>query len=387
MPGQVHAGRPRIVSGDSAPGRGPVDHVVILDGTMSSLKPGFESNAGLTFGLLSDIAPESRMRVFYHPGDQWSGVWNWRDVAEGRGMGRQIREAYGFISTRYRRGDRIFLFGYSRGAYAVRSLAGMIDMVGLLRSKHATVANIRTAWRLYRTRAEDHMGKFASAWCHADTRIEMVGVWDTVRALGFRGPRGRPGIRTILQTEARLFGLPWPFAWRVPPDPFRFHNHTLGPRVRHGFQALALDEDRLAYAPVIWDSPPGGAGHVEQVWFRGAHGDVGGHILSWTRARPLSNIPLAWMLEKAEACGMSLPDGWRGRFQLDASAPPSGTYSGWGVLFLLRKKRRVGADPSEYIHPSAAPHGNLPLAPEGVPGRPAVAGRACDDQPDSRASA
>ena len=102
---------------------------------MSSLLPGRETNAGLTFRLLREGGRIQRMSLYYEPGIQWTSWTQARDVIQGRGMNRQIRRAYGFLASRYRPGDRIFLFGYSRGAYAVRSLAGVIDRVGLIRGR------------------------------------------------------------------------------------------------------------------------------------------------------------------------------------------------------------------------------------------------------------
>ena len=107
---------------DFGPRRGPVTHVVILDGTMSSLEPGNETNAGLTYRLCREMG--SQLSIYYEPGLQWRDWRSARDVIMGRGINRQIRRAYGYLASRYRPGDRIFLFGYSRGAYAVRSLAG-----------------------------------------------------------------------------------------------------------------------------------------------------------------------------------------------------------------------------------------------------------------------
>jgi hypothetical protein len=131
-----------------------------------------------------------------------------------------------------------------------------------------------------------------------------------------------------------------------------FHNHQLGPSVKHGFHALALDETRAVFAPVLWDCPPDWQGNVEQMWFRGAHGDVGGHIGHMARARPLSNIPLVWMLDRATACGLALPEGWQARFPCNPDAPATGTWRGFGALFLLRRRRIVGRDRSEHFHPS-----------------------------------
>lgn len=313
------------------PVRGRVDHVIIIDGTMSSLEPGLETNAGLTYKLLSE-ARNAHMSVRYEAGVQWQAWRSTIDVIEGRGINRQIRRVYGFLASRYRPGDRIFLFGYSRGAYAVRSLAGVIDRVGLLRAEHATERNLEIAYRHYRRGIDGTAQRaFVRRFCHEAAPVEMVGVWDTVKALGFRAP----------------------IAWRWAEERHAFHNHALGPSVRRGFHALALHETREVYAPVLWSSPDGWEGQMEQVWFRGTHGDVGGQLSGYEAARPLANIPLVWMLGKAEASGLDLPEGWRARFPCDPDAPSIGSMRGWGKLFVLRKKRIVGLHPSEAIHPTA----------------------------------
>ncbi len=314
------------------PVRGRVDHVIIIDGTMSSLRPGCETNAGLTYKLLKSV-PNSHMSVRYEAGVQWQAWRTTLDVIEGRGINRQIRRVYGFLASRYHPGDRIFLFGYSRGAYAVRSLAGIIDRVGLVRAEHATERNIEIAYRHYQRASEGAAHRaFVKRFCHEDAPVEMIGVWDTVKALGFRAP----------------------VVWRWSETKHAFHNHHLGPAIRHGYHALALDETREAYTPVLWRCPEGWDGHVEQMWFRGTHGDVGGQLDGFTEARPLANIPLVWILGKAEGCGLSLPEDWRALFPCDPEAPSVGTTRGWGKLFVLRRKRIVGTDPSERLHPTIA---------------------------------
>jgi uncharacterized protein (DUF2235 family) len=306
--------------------RGPQTHVIILDGTMSSLHPGCETNAGLTHKLLREVTGVS---VFYEAGIQWR---DWRrapDVMMGRGINRQIRRAYGWLASRYRPGDMIFLLGYSRGAFAVRSLAGVIDGVGLLRAECATERNIRTAYRHYQGARDSTAAEaFRRVHCHPAVMIEMVGVWDTVKALGLR----------------------LPLLWKLSEPAHAFHSHHLGASIRHGFHALALHETRAVFAPVLWDCPPGWSGSVEQVWFSGTHGDIGGQLGGFRPARPLANIPLVWMLEKAEGCGLPLPAGWRVRFPGDADAPSVGTWRGWGRLFILRRLRVVGRDRSERLH-------------------------------------
>lgn len=323
--------------------RGRVDHVIILDGTMSSLEPGQESNAGLTYRLLAEAGPSVHRTLYYEPGLQWRGWRRGLDIVRGRGIGGMIRRAYGHLASHYRAGDRIFLLGYSRGAFAVRSLAGVIDRVGLLRQDAAIERNVHLAWRHYRGDPGSAAAQaFAAAHCHAEAPIEMLGVWDTVKALGIRLP------------------LLWMFAERDSA----FHNRQLGRHVRHGFQALALDETRVVFSPVLWSCPPGWEGNVEQVWFRGAHGDIGGQLGDFEAARPLANIPLTWMLGRAEACGLTLPEGWRARFPCDATAPMVGTWRSWGKWFLYRRRRRVGRDRSERLHETVPPRtrNRLPAA-------------------------
>lgn len=315
--------------------RGPVSHVIILDGTMSSIAPGQESNAGLIYKLLSDlIGPE--VSVYYEGGVQWTSWKNTHEVMMGRGINRQIRRAYGYLASRYRPGDKIFLFGYSRGAYAVRSLAGVLDRVGLLRTDSATERNVQLAYRHYRAGGHSEAARaFARETCYPDIAIDMIGVFDTVKSLGLR----------------------LPLLWKLTEGNHAFHNHALGRCVRAGFHALALEESRAVYAPVMWHSDPDWSGRLEQVWFGGTHGDVGGQLGGYIEARGLSNIPLVWMLLQAELHGLPLPEGWRRRFPMDADGPSVGMWRGWGRMFLIRERRETGRDPSERIHESAIARG------------------------------
>ena len=329
------------------PVRGSRDHVIIIDGTMSRLEDGHETNAGITFKLLSEVAQASRTSVRYEAGIQWQSWRHTLDIIEGRGINRQIRRVYGFLASRYHPGDRIFLFGYSRGAYAVRSLAGVIDRVGLLKAEHATERNIQIAYRHYQRAVCGAAHKaFVKKYCHADAPIEMIGVWDTVKALGFRAP----------------------VIWRWAEKAHAFHDHSLGQSIRHGYQALALHETRDAFTPVLWETPEDWPGHVEQMWFRGSHGDIGGQLVRFLPARPLSNIPLSWVLGKAEASGLALPEDWRERYPEDPHAPLAGSWRGWGKYFLLRSRRVVGEDPSETVHPSAYLERDPPDEDARVPG-------------------
>ncbi len=274
---QEHSPRARL--------RGPRTIVIVLDGTMSTLEAGYETHAGVTYRLCSEMG--SAVSVYYEAGVQWQSWRGTLDVLMGRGINRQIRRAYGYLASHYHPGDRIYLMGYSRGAYAVRSLAGVIDQVGLVKAEHANVRNIRTAYRHYQMGGNsDSEQAFVRRYCHDVVPIEMVGVWDTV---------------------------------------------------------------------VMWECPDVFPGRVEQVWFSGAHGDVGGQLGGFEAARPLANISLVWMLDRAAECGLPLPDGWRNRFYTDKDAPSVGTWRSWGKIFLLRKARIVGRDATERLHETVRP--------------------------------
>lgn len=307
------------------------NHIVIIDGTQSRLGQDEETNAGLLFKMFRETLDPKQTTLWYHPGIQGHGFWNWVTIASGWGMNQLIYDGYAQLASNYRPGDKIFLFGFSRGAYAVRSIAGMIGIVGLLRAQNVTERNLQFAFRLYESQASKTACEtFQSIHCHTNPKIEMIGVFDTVKALG----------------------LPYPILTYLAPMATEFHSTNISAPVESGYQALALDEDRTAYRPVIWDTDENWKGHLEQVWFKGAHADIGGHVWKYPRSRPLSNIPLIWMGENAQKHGLSLPENWQSRFPTDVNAPAVGPNAGIGKFFLLRTKRRQGEKPFEYMHSS-----------------------------------
>ena len=155
----------------------------------------------------------------------------------------------------------------------------MIGRVGLLTPRHATERNTRLAWRLYQRGGQERTLAGFRRRCHAEVTIEMVGVFDTVAALGVR----------------------LPLVWMLTEGQHRFHDHRLGGHVRFGAQALGLDETRAVFQPILWDAAE--ADRVEQRWFRGCHADIGGQLNGHEAGRPLANIPLVWMLDHAAARG------------------------------------------------------------------------------------
>lgn len=226
--------------------------------------------------------------VLYH-----EGVGNARGLARmlggafGWGLSRNVRACYRFLVDNYHPGDELYLFGFSRGAYTVRSLAGMIRNSGLLRSEHAHL--IPRAYDLYRNRSrETHPNSvearaFRTAYAH-DVRITLLGVWDSVGALGV------PTVGPIGAWSRRRHG---------------FHDVTLSGHVDHAYHALALDERRRPFQPALWEVDTPGQ-DVEQVWFAGVHANVGGGYEDCG----LSDVALEWMMERAGDCGLEFCDGY-----------------------------------------------------------------------------
>ncbi len=312
--------------------RDPITHIVIMDGTLSSLDPGRETNAGLTFKLCKEAARNRNMLVRYEAGIQWSSLKDTRSVIEGRGINEQIKRVYGALASRYRAGDKIYLFGYSRGAYAVRSLAGLISRVGLLKIDEASQRNVETAYRYYQTDPNSPASKeFSELKCHSDVPVEFLGVWDTVDAVGIQ----------------------LPLLWKFSSVFHKFYDLVPSKNIKNVFHALAYHERRIAYEPVMfWTNPYNTKQRLEQMWFRGTHADVGGQISNFVDDRLLPNATLGWMLEKAEDSGLKLPNGWRDRYEADALGKSAGQNRGWGKLFWFRRKRLTCRDPSEVLHPS-----------------------------------
>lgn len=190
--------------------RPPTTHVVLMDGTFASLADGRRSSIGRIHRLLTGqlgAMPPGRIRIHYGMGQQWARWRTLPDLIMGRILESRITEAYGWLASGYHPGDRIFMMGYSRGAFAVRSLAGMIGRIGLLRADAATERHIRLAWRYYSEGGTAQaLGAFRRRRCHAAAPIRMLGCFDTVMALGLR----------------------LPILWMLTEPRFRFHDAHLG---------------------------------------------------------------------------------------------------------------------------------------------------------------
>jgi len=204
----------------------------------------------------------------------------------GLGLSNNIIQCYQFLSHNYVPGDEIYLFGFSRGAYTVRSLAGLISKVGLLPKDE--IFFMREAYSLYRNRnenADDFKNKHKSQ----DAKIRFIGVWDTVGALG----------------------IPVGFLKGITNKKYQFHDVKLSSNIEHGYHALAVDEKRKAFEPTLWDPEANLGERVEQRWFIGSHTNVGGGF----EKDGLANIPLHWLKGKAFKLGLEFDDNFLGYYR------------------------------------------------------------------------
>ena len=216
--------------------------------------------------------------VFYHDGIGTRGPLDRvTGGAFGSGMENNIRVLYRFIVYNFEPGDELYLFGFSRGAFTVRSLAGFMHKVGLIeKDDDYYVPEIYGCY-------ERNLGPGTPEWTKAfhnvkGTRpcppIRFIGVWDTVGALGAPGLLGQ------------IFNK----------DKYKYHDVGLNPAIEHAYHALAIDERRKPFAPDIWTRPAGWQGQLEQAWFPGVHSNVGGGYAP----DGLANEALQWIVEKAE---------------------------------------------------------------------------------------
>lgn len=285
--------------------------------------------------LFEATVARTDQRPVYVPGVGTGGKWASRfgrllnkvgGGAFGWGLNGTIKQAYRALAMLYKPGDSIMIFGFSRGAYTARSLAGMIRKVGII--ENPTAARVDAAFDVYRLRGpENHPDspavitkrralspRFATSakemiWRKDHpleqpepephlVQVDFLGIWDTVGALGI---------------PPSILG---PIAW-LWNRKYRFHDTRLSGLVKSARHAVALDERRVFYRPSLWDNleqnliddglnkgDRSATRPYQQIWFIGTHGVVGGSGVT----RGLTAVTLDWMAEGARAAGLELKD-------------------------------------------------------------------------------
>lgn len=288
--------------------------ILFFDGTWND--PQDRTNVFRLAQQVHEHDDDIRQRFFYDPGVGTGRLGHYLGGISGYGLSQNLRQGYEWLARRYTEGDEIWIFGFSRGAYTARSLAGMLRKCGLLRV--VTPGLLDKAENLYRDKAlTPDNGRCDTFRRHYSQtpRIHFIGVWDTVGALGIPG--------TSLSETGK-------YAW---------HDTRLSGSVNYAYQALALNEYRAAYAVPLWVSDDGekkaGNREVEQRWFIGAHANVGGGY----GEDPLADITLQWMSEKATAAGLQLntftaaDNAWQTRPRDSFSEFLRGWYARWRRFF------------------------------------------------------
>lgn len=326
--------------------------VICADGTGNTAIKGRGTNV---FKLYEAVDQTGRARpgttlqvAIYHDG-VGTEQWKWYRLltgATGLGLSRNIKQLYGELARVYAPGDKIFLFGFSRGAFTVRTLAGLIHACGILdlgryRTNEELAAAADSAYAEYRKRYATWLGERLHGKRPIDapalrrrfsvtipefedpargTLIEFLGVWDTVDAVGLP-------IRAADFVDRVIY-------------PFKFPDRMLNTSVGHACHALALDEERESFAPVLWDekgeTKTAGPGRIEQVWFAGVHSNVGG---GYPR-QGMSLVALDWMMSKAEAHGLRFVDADRlaYRHHADVGDKLYDSRGGMGVFYRWRPR-------------------------------------------------
>ena len=266
----------------------PKKIIISFDGTWNTPDPNQEVDGNsstniwkLHDAILSTDTSGVKQDKWYEKGVGTEWYNKFRGGAFGVGLSEKIQEGYKHLANTFEEGDQIFIFGFSRGAYSARSLVGLIRNAGLLRQQH--VGLVPEAYSLYRTRdegADSENAKFFRKENSREVTIHFLGVWDTVGALG-------------IPVES--------FEW-FNKSFYQFHDTELSGIVKNAFHAIAIDEHRKSYQCSLWDPKEKPNQTIEQVWFSGAHANIGGGYDN----DPLSDISLRWMMEKAQNCGLAL---------------------------------------------------------------------------------
>lgn len=237
-------------------------------------------------------------QVFY----DW-GIGSYHDEfiagATGRGLHKNIMDDYRYIVQNYAPGDEIHLFGFSRGAYTIRCLCGLINNCGIVTRPDAEL--IQQAFDHYKKSSKpwapggDKAIAFRERHAHPDRDVHFVGVWDTVGAMG------------IPISFLGLF-----------EDSDEFYDTKIGRNVHIARHALAIDEHRDDFRPTVWQPREGM--DMQQVWFAGAHSNVGGSYAPDKDGTALSDNALKWMIQHANDAGLTVEDHLPARVRPNPSA-------------------------------------------------------------------
>ena len=294
--------------------------IFCADGTWD--EPGKDTNVYKIYKALTTSADQV---PYYDDGVGSDGlaIQKLAGGAFGTGLYQKIKDGYTKLAHAYEKGDQVYIFGFSRGAYTARCLAGMVAVCGLP-TANFTDAVVDTAFQAYRDkiRRADLLAQINKTCDLFDAKLTMVGVWDTVGSLGIPA----------------MFG-------GVDPIVYGFLDTTLHPDVLNAYHAMAIDEKRAEFPATLWTSAPAPGQTLEQVWFCGVHCDVGGSYPDDSNGSALSDLTLAWMMSKAAALGLQFDSTVLAKYALpmDPKFALDTKHESWNVLWAFWKRRAIAA--------------------------------------------
>lgn len=344
----VIVGRPAEKSGSQPTFAGAEQRqkrlAVYLDGTWNSVDS--NTNVWRMRALTATKSKDDQPQLVYYS----VGVNGVLGGMFGQGLDDNIRLAYEWLIENYNDGDEIFIFGFSRGAYTARALAGLIAIDGVLKAdspigvaelfERYKKGNEETIWRLREMQSSSDSANLSEQerWLLKYSQpadVKMIGVWDTVGSVGLAAG----DIAGISRSQ------------------FDYLQTGLRIHILNGYHALAIDEHRRAFAPTLWTvrhpkdpkaviARPRPQSAVEQRWFVGAHANVGGGY----ETDLLNQAPLRWLMKKAEALGLT----FRSEVELEGdsvTAPVADSYGkfGYGIYHHISSPfyRPIGTEPEE----------------------------------------
>jgi uncharacterized protein (DUF2235 family) len=266
--------------------------------------------------LFCALTSDEMQEPFYDSGVGTNGtpIDHLAGGAMGEGLFEKIQECYRFLTDAWSPGSSIYLFGFSRGAYTVRCLGGMISKFGLP-TKNLDNQSAERVFAAYRERDPEKQAalklQLELQYDIQGAGVRMIGVWDTVGSLGI------PGLFFEMFDEKK----------------YGFLDTSLHPSVQNAYHAVSIDERRRQFEPTLWTNPDGSErvndAQVQQVWFPGVHCDVGGSYAP----SDLSDIPLAWMMRKAMLCGLIFTqDALKKYLPVDAKKAKAEAHDEWKLV-------------------------------------------------------
>ena len=303
--------------------------IICCDGTGNEISENISNVLKLYRCLRKTEKTQPRQLVFYDPGvgtlerpDPWHKLKQDFNtilgLATGFGLDFNVLAAYAFLVHNYQTGDQIYLFGFSRGAYTVRVLAGLIHKIGLITPEQVNLAG--SGLIAYKQFSSDEAPKLRAKFKSA---VDAVAAEDTLPQTAFDNAAQFARITSARWPTIRFVGVWDTVASVIVPRADRFYWPSLeelaftllNPSVQTFRQAISMDERRCMFRLKKWDDPQTfkhnrfNDAHAEpqdilQVWFAGVHGDIGGGYPE--KESGLSKYPLLWMIDEATKCGLQV---------------------------------------------------------------------------------